>query len=128
MLGRGDTVPKAMKFLPGLSNWFVSLYVLLSYQAVALGNVRVQPGSGAEPINKMHAVLTFLIWRQSLQAEILDGRDLEKKEKEEKDKLADEKRRKERKNRDRFKDMLRQHKDEGKLHFRSKWRVCAEWS
>lgn len=52
-------------------------------------------------------------------------RDLEKKEKEEKDKLADEKRRKERKNRDRFKDMLRQHKDEGKLHFRSKWRVCS---
>lgn len=57
--------------------------------------------------------------------EMLAGcRDLEKKEKEEKEKLADEKRRKERKNRDRFKDMLRQHKDEGRLHFRSRWRVC----
>ena len=54
---------------------------------------------------------------------LVPHRDLKKKEKEEKEKAADEKRRKEQKNRDGFKDLMRKYEDEGKLHFRSKWRV-----
>ncbi|KAK9857235.1 hypothetical protein WJX84_007848 [Apatococcus fuscideae] len=74
---------------------------------------------GDEVFEALDKIDRLEVWQDHIK-------DLEKKEKEEKDKLADEKRRKERKNRDRFKDMLRKHKDEGKLHFRSKWREYFE--
>ena len=51
------------------------------------------------------------------------SRDLEKKEKERKEKEREEKRRLERKNRDAFKELLKTHREEGKIQPKMRWKV-----
>ncbi|KAK9795587.1 hypothetical protein WJX73_010842 [Symbiochloris irregularis] len=53
-------------------------------------------------------------------------RDLDKKEKEKLEKEKEEKRRKERRNRDAFKALLQQHRKEGRLHAKLRWKEYVE--